>query len=150
MYVAKVKLIFRIQIYETREKLYLGMELLMGGRLTDLIQQVHRGEKSLSDLEASTLFKAILNGLEFIHENGVMHRDLKPANIIFKDQSDLSSLKIVDFGLSQKYIVGDGIDRHCGTKVYMAPEVILKQHEYNKSVDVWAVGIILYEVLTGG
>ena len=54
----------------------------------------------MSDLEASTLIKAILNGLEFIHENGVMHRDLKPANIIFKDQSELTSLKIVDFGLS--------------------------------------------------
>jgi calcium/calmodulin-dependent protein kinase I len=78
-----------------------------------------------------------------------MHRDLKPANIMLKDHSDLSSLKIVDFGLSMKYQTGD-VSRHCGTRVYMAPEVLLTKHEYTKSVDVWAVGIILYEVLTGG
>jgi len=80
------------------------MELLTGGRLSDLIEKVYRYEKrKFTDLEASTIIRSILQGLTFIHDNGVMHRDLKPANIMLKDYSDLSSFKIVDFGLSMNY-----------------------------------------------
>jgi serine/threonine protein kinase len=66
------------------------------------------------------------------------------------NEEDLTSLKIVDFGLSQKYDWSDDF-RFCGTRIYMAPEIIKKQNQFvGKSVDIWAVGIIMYEVLTGG
>ena len=136
---------------QTKEKSYLGMEYLTGGRLSDMIKTVYKSDKrKFSDLEASTIVKSILQGVAYIHDQDIMHRDLKPQNIVFGIKDDLSSLKIVDFGLSLKYCIGDGVDQHCGTKVYMAPEIILKQHEYSKSVDIWAVGVIMYEVLTGG
>jgi serine/threonine protein kinase len=64
------------------------------------------------------------------------------------DFADLSTVKIVDFGLSAKYTIANG-DQHCGTLIYMAPEVALKQ-EYTKSADVWSIGIIMHEILTGG
>ena len=71
----------------------MAMALLTGGRLSDLIKQVYQSDKGkLTDLEASTLIKSILNGLANIHENGVMHRDLKPANILLGDKNDLTSL----------------------------------------------------------
>jgi serine/threonine protein kinase len=58
---------------------------------------------------------------------------------------------VVDFGLSAKYKIKDNraFNLHCGTLIYMAPEVALKQ-DYTKSVDIWSIGIIMYYVLTGG
>jgi serine/threonine protein kinase len=63
---------------------------------------------------------------------------------------DLSTVKIADFGLSQKYSMTEKETKHCGTKKYMAPEVFSNLQEYTKSVDVWAIGIILYEILSQG
>lgn len=127
------------------------MELLTGGRLSDLITRVCKLEqRRFTDNEASSIIRAILQGLSFMHSFGLMHRDLKPQNIMLADSQDLSSLKIVDFGLSKKYSHRTEDVRFCGTRIYMAPEVIMKQNECTKSVDIWAVGIIMYEVLTGG
>lgn len=63
----------------------------------------------------------------------------------------MRTIKVVDFGLSSKYCqTQGGLDQHCGTVVYMAPEIVVHKHEYTKSVDIWATGIIMHEVLTGG
>jgi calcium/calmodulin-dependent protein kinase I len=99
----------------------------------------------------------------YIHSIGIVHRDLKPGkeylfyilyhtdNILIGDLNDLSSVKIADFGLSAKYdhVSFTTLDQHCGTLIFMAPEVALKK-EYSKGVDVWSIGIILYMLLTGG
>jgi serine/threonine protein kinase len=62
----------------------------------------------------------------------------------------LSTCKVIDFGLSAKYKISEGgMDQHCGTLIYMAPEVALSQ-DYTKSVDIWSIGIIMYVALTGG
>ncbi len=65
--------------------------------------------------------------------------------------NDLSTIKLADFGLSAKYdhISFTTLDQHCGTLIYMAPEVALKK-EYSRSVDIWSTGIIMYMLLTGG
>jgi serine/threonine protein kinase len=70
---------------------------------------------------------------------------------LIQDREDLSSVKIVDFGLSAKYNPASyqNMTRHVGTPIYMAPEVAFSQ-EYTKSVDIWSIGIIMYVVLTGG
>jgi serine/threonine protein kinase len=67
------------------------------------------------------------------------------------DINDFTSIKIADFGLSAKYehTSFTSLDQHCGTLIFMAPEVALKK-EYSKSVDIWSTGIILYMLLTGG
>ena len=76
------------------------MELIAGGRLSHLIKQKCESGKRFSDLEASKLIKGILSGVVYIHDKGIMHRDLKPENILLADKDDLSSVKIIDFGLS--------------------------------------------------
>jgi serine/threonine protein kinase len=65
--------------------------------------------------------------------------------------NDLSTIKIADFGLSAKYdhFSFKILDQHCGTLIFMAPEVAFKK-EYSKSVDIWSIGIIMYNLLTGG
>lgn len=67
------------------------------------------------------------------------------------DCNDLSTIKLADFGLSAKYDHSSftTLDQHCGTLIFMAPEVALKK-EYSRSVDIWSTGIIMYMLLTGG
>lgn len=95
--------------------------------------------------------RSILNAVAYIHSRGIVHRDLKPDNILIGDYNDLSTIKIADFGLSAKYdhVSFITLDQHCGTLIFMAPEVASKK-EYSKSVDIWSTGIIMYMLLTGG
>ena len=95
--------------------------------------------------------KGILSAVALMHEKGIVHRDLKPDNILVQDKTDLSTCKVIDFGLSAKHnLMQGGLAQQCGTVIYMAPEVIAHNFEYTKSVDIWATGIIMYELLTGG
>jgi len=93
--------------------------------------------------------KCIISAVYYIHDQGVIHRDLKTANILLSDPDDLSSIKIIDFGFGERNTTKASYDEHVGTLIYMAPEVAF-QHEYTKSVDVWAIGIIMHIVMTGG
>jgi len=94
--------------------------------------------------------KTILEAVSYLHDQGVIHRDLKTANILLEDPDQLNSIKIIDFGFGERNLLTKAsYDEPVGTLVYMAPEVAF-QHEYSKSVDVWAIGIIMHYVMTGG
>ena len=92
----------------------------------------------------------IINGLEFLHNKGVIHRDLKPSNLLLSSSNDL---KIWDFGTSC-LIPGTPIySKHkfwnfVGTIEYISPEVIQNQ-EQSPMIDIWALGVIMYEMFTG-
>ena len=93
----------------------------------------------------------ILQAVQYIHKHGIMHRDLKPENILVHNLEDLSDVKVIDFGLSHKYTLKDtGDSNNCGTMLYMSPEVVDGKQNYTNHVDMWAVGIIMNEILTGG
>ena len=126
--------------------LYMGMDCIQGGRLSNLIAD----KKTFTDLEASKIMKSIFKAVSYIHEMGIIHRDMKTANILLNDPNDLSSVKIIDFGFGdQKGTALESYDDHVGTLIYMAPEVASKK-DYTKSVDIWAVGIIMHLLLAGG
>lgn len=94
--------------------------------------------------------KGIIDAVSYIHDKGIIHRDLKTANILIDEKTihlEKPTVKIIDFGFGDKS--QSSYDEHMGTLVYMAPEVALN-HEYTKSVDIWALGIIMYMLLTGG
>ena len=80
--------------------LYTAMELLQGGTLHDLLRKRVLKKKRLTDLEASTLIKAILSAVAYMHKNAIVHRDLKPQNILVDNEDDLGSVKLIDFGLA--------------------------------------------------
>ena len=90
----------------------------------------------------------ILDGLSYIHAQGVLHRDIKPANL-FLDQH--MRVKIADFGLAERLRPDGGSARRtfCGTPSFIAPEVIRKRGGHSGASDVWAVGITLYMLLVG-
>ncbi len=99
----------------------------------------------LSEQELCLLITSILKAISFLHYSKIIHRDIKPENILIPNPEDLSSVKIIDFGLSvlnkkeEKYRVG--------SPYYMAPEMI--EGNYSKASDMWSIGVILYEILTG-
>ena len=90
-------------------------------------------------------FAALSRGVSYLHDQGVVHRDLKPANIFVEH----GHLKIGDYGLSRRMSSSERgeVTRGVGTPHYMAPEI--KNGNYGRSIDVYACGVILFEMLTG-
>ena len=87
----------------------------------------------------------VIMGIGRLHEHGIMHRDLKLENLMLGING---YIKIIDFGLAKKLNPQDVANTVCGTPFYYAPELIQIQ-SYDKSVDWWAIGILMFEMLTG-
>ena len=84
-----------------------------------------------------------------MHGNGQIHRDLKPENILMVS-SDLDNLelKITDFGFSCFYVPGDFLSA-CGSPLFMAPEVLMRKKDFNEKADIFSIGVITYNLITG-
>jgi len=124
-------------------KLYLVMELVTGGELFHKIVEIG----SYSEKVAKGLVKQIVGAVKHLHDLNIAHRDLKPTNLLLKSP-DTNEIKLADFGLSK--IVGPDsmMQTACGTPIYVAPEV-LKGDGYDKEVDCWGIGVIMYILLCG-
>ena len=120
------------------------MEYVPGPSLRDVVE-AHSAGMPLE--EVKRWFVSTASGVAYLHEHGIVHRDLKPGNV-FCDQ-DARVIKIGDYGLSKFISCSNrsGQTEAVGTFHYMAPEI--GKGEYGKEIDIYAVGIILYEMLTG-
>ncbi|KAJ5082018.1 hypothetical protein N7532_011061 [Penicillium argentinense] len=123
------------------EDLYLVMECVQ----TDLHYLMRSTPQPLEGKFIQFFAYQMLRGLQFIHTAGVVHRDLKPGNILVNDNCDL---KICDFGLAREQ---DDLQMtgYVTTRYYRAPEVMLTWQHYTYAVDMWSVGCILTELVTG-
>ena len=127
--------------YENNDNIYLILEYLNKGTLFSKI----RKKKKLSEKESFNYFIQILNAINFLHENHFVHRDIKPENILL-DSND--NVKLCDFGWCVNLKKNETRKTFCGTFEYMAPEIVYEEN-YDTSVDIWALGILLYEMLHG-
>ncbi len=128
--------------FDEAEQGWIVMEYVAGMSLRDALERHPQG---LTGHELERWFGQIVAGVAYLHDHGIVHRDLKPANI-FEDQG---IVKIGDYGLS-KFISCSrrgGQTESVGTFHYMAPEI--GRGEYGKEIDVYAMGIMLYEMATG-
>ena len=93
--------------------------------------------------------QGILNGLKYLHLQDFIHRDIKPGNIVLEDPKDLSSVRIIDFGLAERLEMRTlhQSDENCGTLIYQPPEQAITR-SYGKPADIWACGFTMYELLT--
>ena len=123
----------------------LALGISPGGTLHDLVES-HPGGR-LEEEEARLYFLQLVEGLRYIHGEGIIHRDLKLENIFLnKEKTDVV---IGDFGLSNFWHPEGKLGTRCGSAEYAAPEMFDKNVEYNQSVDVWSLGIMLYAMLSG-
>ena len=128
------------EVYENKGKILLIMEMLRGGDLyTKFLDASFIG---FQENDFKYILKQLLLALQFLHNKEIMHRDVKPENIIFKDCKDLA-LKLGDFGFAEFENKKTHLLVKCGTPGYLAPE-ILKSEYYNRRVDLFGVGVILY------
>jgi serine/threonine protein kinase len=97
------------------------------------------------------VMRSILLGLGHIHyTNDLVHRDIKPSNIVIDDLNDMTTMRIADFGLAVKLNEKAELLSTCGTLIYQAPEQIFSTVQCGQTVDIFAAGFILFELLTGG
>jgi serine/threonine protein kinase len=95
---------------------------------------------------ARTYFQQIIQGLHHCHSKGISHRDLKAENLLLDKNF---KLKIADFGLSAIHDAPAWLETQCGTKGYMAPEILSKSQYKGPLVDIWSLGVVLFIMLTG-
>ncbi|MCA9575087.1 MAG: serine/threonine-protein kinase [Polyangiales bacterium] len=129
-------------------RIYLAMEYLLG----ETLGQRMRARKRLSQVELTPILAGAVAGLSVAHAGGVVHRDLKPDNIFLQALPDGSTqVKLLDFGIS-KHVGHERLTRTgqvLGTPRYMAPEQLAAEKNLDARVDTYALGVILYEALSG-
>ena len=128
--------------YNDDGKLFVIMEYVSGPSLADMIQSSSGG---LGVQKTAYFLREIAKGLNYLHESGIVHRDLKPGNIFYED----GQVKIGDYGLSKVINTSRYSNQTItvGTVHYMAPEIGVGK--YDRSIDIYALGVIIYEMLTG-
>ncbi len=124
--------------------LYLAMEYVEGSDVQDLID--HRGK--LKPAEALAITAQVCDALQYAHSRGVTHRDIKPANVLISREG---YIKVVDFGLAKAAHLGtiDHPEVTMGTPAFMAPEVLHSEERVDGRSDLFSVGAMLYNMLTG-
>lgn len=132
-----------LKLYETIEDdnyIYLILEYCENGDLKHFLNKRPMKEKNVR-----RFMKQIVSGLQYLNNKNVYHRDLKPQNILLtKDYT----IKISDFGLAKTCESDTLLDTICGSPMYMAPE-IMKYKKYDTKADLWSLGVIFYQMLTG-
>ena len=132
--------------YENDENIYCFLEYIEGETLYSKIKSNSAG---LNEREAFKIFSQIIKAIKFLHNNKIIHRDIKLENFLIKKEKNKEIIKLCDFGWSVQ--LTDEMPKRvttCGTFEYMSPELI-NEEPYDYCIDVWALGVLLYELLHG-
>ena len=128
-------------IYEDNDNINIIMEYAPNGNLFELLSKEKNG---FSEYKAFEYFIQVVNAVYYLHNNNIIHRDIKPENILIGEDN---KIKLCDFGWAKELTL-ENRSTFCGTVEYMAPEIV-ENENYDYSVDIWSLGILLYELLYG-
>jgi len=128
-------------------------DLMQGGDLMHFLMKCPEIKgRWLTEQEAGLCFSKVVTGVAYLHKMGIGHRDLKPENILLKNEADISSVQIADFGFAKfldddpEHLTSTGL----GTFGYVAPEIIERKARYDGLLcDCWSMGVILYILIAG-
>lgn len=128
--------------FQDSVKVYLVLDYVQGG---ELFQRLHE-EGKFDESRVQTYAAQLVLAIQYLHSKNIIHRDLKPENILVDDKG---YLRITDFGLVKELQQGKQTQTFCGTPEYIAPEMI-EGSKYDRMVDWWSIGILIFEMLYGG
>merc|ERR1712157_93819 len=143
-------------VFENGEDVHIVTELCRGGELFDeILKRAKLGKQNSDALSpcfdeatAVPIIRSLLEAVSYLHKHDIVHRDLKPENILFVEKDDLSRVKLIDFGLSMRHKLGaPPLESIVGTSYYMDPALL--RGAYDRSCDMWSVGVIAYLMLSG-
>ncbi|KAL6465606.1 hypothetical protein MHYP_G00257390 [Metynnis hypsauchen] len=135
---------FIVKMYRTfkdSKYVYMLLEACLGGEIWSLL----RDRGSFDENTTKFCVGCVTEAFEYLHNKGIIYRDLKPENLMLDSDG---YVKLVDFGFAKKIKCGQKTWTFCGTPEYVAPEIILNKG-HGLSVDFWALGILIFELLTG-
>ncbi|XP_051736667.1 caM kinase-like vesicle-associated, like isoform X1 [Ctenopharyngodon idella] len=131
-----------IDAFETRKEFFIIQELATGGDVFDWILD----QGNYTERDASNVIRQVLEAVAYLHSLNIVHRNLKLENLMYYRESNHNKVVLRDFYLSR--FENGSITEPCGTPEYLAPEVVAR-HRYGRPVDCWAVGVIMYILLSG-
>ncbi|XP_030029998.1 MAP kinase-activated protein kinase 2-like isoform X1 [Manduca sexta] len=140
-----------IDVYENsyggRSCLLVVMECMDGGELFQRIQDNREG--AFTERQAAEIMHSICVAVRHLHDSSIAHRDIKPENLLYSSMEPNAVLKLTDFGFAKETsTAADTLQTPCYTPYYVAPEV-LGPEKYDKSCDIWSLGVVMYILLCG-
>jgi len=112
----------------------------------NILTLVNKHEK-LPEGKSARIFAKLLDGLEFLHQTGIVHRDVKAENVLLRGDSDDPVL--CDFGFATKWSPTTKLTKYCGSLLYASPEIVSRTPYVGPEVDIWSLGVLLYGMVAG-
>lgn len=135
------------EVYEDITCVNFVFELIKGGELFDFIINSNSGK--LDQKLAMDIFMQMIDAVHYMHSEGFVHRDIKPENFLIHTINNKYEIKLIDFGFATDFKQGEKLTAKVGSINYVAPEMLLDDGFYDYKVDIWAIGICLYNMLAG-
>ena len=135
--------------FEDKNFIYFVTEYYSGGDIITFLEKKQKENSKVTEKTAAKIIKKIAEGIKYLNFFGIIHRDIKPENIMFAEQNEIKSLKIIDLGVCQTISYEELASEPIGTNGYISPEIYL-HHNYSFKIDIWSLGVILYLLITGG